>query len=388
MTHVQRMLIVVSAACLLPTIDASAACRINDPGNGFFNPYGSRLDSAFRDVMSNPQVINPALRWKLTVDEISAVHAIGKQQVDRQSTLTADERLFVLRFRIQNGGQEAQPISRERLAITVTDQYGLSYNDVLMLRIDGDNSPFSRTLQPGESARFAADIRVPADNAIVCALIFDALFEGMDDFKGLTHFITTNQYLGEKGFEGMAFMFFGGDPNYEEMLPRTLSDDGLTANRVLSAGTGRWLALGVTDVRVNGHRSNNETTLGLAPRKGESIIRVDVSLRNRGMQELGIDRGTFRQSAIALEDGDRRPLARLVNPESGDTSIRMGPGETATATLLFKAPEGIRVDRADIVERIGYRGGALSRLYRVDLGGGGNADGKTVAGIVPTLQGD
>lgn len=287
---------------------------------------------------------------RLSVSVLGGEYALAWQNIDQRWAVTGEEKLYVLRFRVRNDGQQVETIEPRLLQILVSDDANRSFDEPLAFRLPDSVQSANARLVQSQSIDIETAFLIPADAAITAAYLADA--------------------RADRG-PGIRFTV-----NSSASLPRELSPNGVTIDAIVGARSGTWYPLGVTDVRVDGVTIATEAVQNFAPDDSTDIAIVDFSARNRSNKDIRVHRGLYRETSVSTSDGDRDLLGLLFRNADRDTDFPLLPNDEVALRALFKVPKAANVESVDFVEKIGTRGGELSRRYIVGVGG----VGQTVAG--------
>lgn len=298
---------------------------------------------------------------RLSVTVSSGEYALAWADIDQRWAVAGEEKLYVLRFQIRNDGQQVESIEPRLLRLLVTDDANRSYDEPLAFRLPGTSRSADARLVQSQSIDIETAFLIPADAAITSVFIADA--------------------RSDRG-PGVQFSV-----NSAATLPRALSPDGVTIDPIVAARSGTWYPLGVTDVRVDSIDISSEPILNLSLTDDEDIAVVAFTARNRANSDVRIHRGLYRDTAVATADGDRDLLRIIFRDSDRDTDFPLLPGAEVSLRSLFRVPSEGSISSVDFVERIGTRGGLLSRRYRIGEGGSAGAVAGTTTPAVGVAGG-
>lgn len=290
----------------------------------------------------------------LTASVSGARYAMSWPAVDPRSALTGDEKLVIVSLTLRNDGDGVFALSTRTLDVQVLDRAGRGHDKVAGLRIAGRSESAESNLLPGVSMNLDVGVIVPGSAEAIAVAVRDQ---------------RSNRGPGVRV-----------DVPVAASLPRSLSPDGITVTASVDAGTGVWYPLGATDVRVEGIARTSEPLLRVRPDEDEEVAVASLTVRNRSSQELRLHAGLFRDSALAITDGERKPLLLLLETRDEVADFALLPGAEAAVRMVFEIPADAAARRLDLVEHVGARSGALSRRYLVALGA---PTGSGLIGVTP-----
>ena len=268
-------------------------------------------------------------------------YALALDNADRRAMVAQNEKLFVLTFSIFNEAGPPREIDEDAVDFLITDNDGRTFDDFIRLRMAGRDEVASTTLMPARTIVLDAVFRVPLNANIIEAYITDAKF-------------------GEA--PGPRFRF-----ESLRSLPRAVSPDGWRVEASVPAATGVWYPLGGTDVRVNGFEVRSEPLGRFIPDDRMDIITVEFIARNRLNELYDVRQAIYAPTRLIV------PGATVTLNEvwlrDHDNSVRwtLEPGDSVALRAIFKVAKGKIPAAIHFVEKMGPRGGLLSRQYEVDF---------------------
>jgi hypothetical protein len=278
----------------------------------------------------------------LVVSVSGARYELAWANVDPQTALIGDEKLVIVSLALRNDGNSAFPLSARNLETQLIDSVGRGHDTIAAIRIQGSTESAESNLLPGVTMNLDIGLLVPGSAQIEAVVLRDT-----------------------RSRRGPGVRI---DVPLSASLPRELSADGIAVAATVDARTGTWYSLGATDVRVDGISRSPEPLLRVRPAEDEEVASVALMVRNRSAQELRLHAGLFRGSALAITDGERRPLLLLLETRDQVADFALLPGAEVAVRMIFEVPVDAAAQRLDLVEQVGARGGALSRRYLVTLG--------------------
>ncbi len=285
---------------------------------------------------------------RLSVTVTDGEYALAWSDIEQRWAVSGEEKLYLLRFRVRNDGQQVETIDPRVLQFLVTDEASRSFDEPLAFRLPGTSQSANARLVQSQSIDIETAFLIPADAVITSVHVADA-----------------------RSGRGPGVRF---SIDSTASLPRELSPDGISIDPIVAARTGTWYPLGVTDVRIDSIETASEPIMNLSPSEDDDIAVVAFSARNRSNADIRIHRGLYRETSVSTEDGDRDLLRVVFRDSDRDTDFPLLPGDEVRLRSLFRIPQGNSISSVDFVERIGTRGGLLSRRYRI------GENGATVAG--------
>jgi len=133
-----------------------------------------------------------------------------------------------------------------------------------------------------------------------------------------------------------------------------------------NASRNTWYPLGVLDIRVDNVGMADSPVGRYAVNETRGLAVANVRIRNRSDSEYRIHKGSLSGTILLHDAGEAELAAIMFSTSDRIMDFSMLPGQEVDARLLFVAPPEATVSNVTVVEKIGSRGGDLSRRYNID----------------------
>ena len=186
----------------------------------------------------------------------------------------ADEKLLVLRFRVENPGKDMLTFDGNSIPFSVMDAAGVSHESVQDVGLEPAQETAEFELKPGEAQDDLYTVLVTSGTGSDTALVVETGREGIKE-------------------DAVRCLLFGKVQPLSAPFTSPLDRSGATALRRVSARRGIFYPMALLDARLDSAAYTSQPLGGSPPDAGQRYLTATFTIQNKSPGRLGISGVNF-----------------------------------------------------------------------------------------------